>query len=56
MKILSLITVQLERKTRRHSYAQAVTENVEKTVDQNVSSLKKELQLGSGEKTMTKQK
>ena len=29
-----------------------VTENMDKTVDQNVSCLKKELQLGNGKKTI----
>ena len=52
MKLLSLITIQLERKNRKKTYAQALTENVEKTTDQNVSCLKKELQLGNGEKTI----
>ena len=40
------------RKKKPKAYAQAVTENVEKTTDQNVSFLKKELQLGNGEKTI----
>ena len=39
------------RKKKQKTYAQALTENVEKTSDQNVSCLKKELQLESGEKT-----
>ena len=40
------------RKKKQKTYAQALTENVEKTADQNVSRLKKELQLGNGEKTI----
>ena len=40
------------RKKIQKTYAQAVTENVEKTTDQNASCLKKELQLGNGEKTI----
>ena len=40
------------RKKKQTTYAQAVTENVEKTTDQNVSCLKKELQLGDSEKTI----
>ena len=39
-------------KKKQKTYAQALTENVEKTADQNVSCLKKELQLGNGEKTI----
>ena len=37
------------RKKKQKTYAQSVMENVEKTTDQNVSCLKKELQLGNGE-------
>ena len=44
-------TRQKKHKAQR-TYAQAVTENVEKTIDQNVSYLKKELQLWSGKKTI----
>ena len=40
------------RKKKQKTYALAVTENVEKTTDRNVSCLKKELQLGNGEKTI----
>ena len=40
------------RKKKQKTNAQAVTDNVEKTTDQNVSCLKKELQLESGEKTI----
>ena len=39
MKLLSLITIQLEKKKKK-TYVQAVTENVETTTDQNVSCLK----------------
>ena len=44
-------TRQKKHKAQR-TYVQAVTENVEKTTDQNVSYLKKELQLWSGKKTI----
>ena len=40
------------RKKKQKTNAQAVTDNVEKTTDQNVSCLQKELQLESGEKTI----
>ena len=40
------------RKKKQKAYAQTVTENMEKTTDQNVSCLKKELQMGNDEKTI----
>ena len=40
------------RRKKQKTYAQAVTENVEKTTDQKVSFLKKELQLGNNKKTI----
>ena len=40
------------RKKKQKTYAQTATENVEKTADQNVLCLNKELQLGSGEKKL----
>ena len=40
------------RKKKQNTHAQAVTENLEKTADQNVPCLKKELQQGNGEKTI----
>ena len=40
------------RKKKQKAYAQTVTENMEKTTDQNVSCLKKELQMENDEKTI----
>ena len=40
------------RKKKQKTCAQTATENVEKTADQNVLCLNKELQLGSGEKKL----
>ena len=40
------------RRKKQKTYAQAVTENVKKTADQNALCWKKELQLGNGEKTI----